>query len=111
MAASRCPRSLSFYSTFPFPKENLSERLRSDYANETPMTTIPALLTTMSYPGAEAMRCLRSSSRSRRRASTATAAPLAARASAVASPMPLLAPVTRATVGPCGSAARPASQR
>ena len=44
------------------------------------------------------MRSARASSRSRRRATRATVAPSSASAMDVASPMPLLAPVTRATV-------------
>src|ERR1700734_458470 len=44
------------------------------------------------------MRSARASSRSRRRATSATIAPSPASATAVASPMSLLAPVTRATV-------------
>src|SRR3984957_12958056 len=52
---------------------------------------------TNAFP-APPMRSARTSRRSRRRATTATVAPSSARAAAVASPMPLLAPVTRATV-------------
>src|SRR5271165_1890805 len=54
--------------------------------------------TTIGSGPAEAIRVARSSRRSARRATIATVAPSAARASAVASPMPLDAPVTTATV-------------
>src|SRR5262245_21127595 len=53
---------------------------------------------TRAVPPSARMVAARESRRSLRRAATATAAPCPARASAVASPIPLDAPVTRATV-------------
>jgi hypothetical protein len=54
--------------------------------------------TTRALPPSARIAAATSSSRSRRRGSSATVAPSAARLCAVAAPMPLLAPVTSATV-------------
>src|SRR5947209_2077467 len=61
-------------------------------------SSVTSASSTSASPPAARMRAASASSRSRRRATSATCAPCAASATAVASPIPELAPVTSATV-------------
>src|SRR5687768_1474322 len=60
--------------------------------------SVMSAATTSAVPPAVSISAARSSSRSLRRTTSATAAPCSASCRAVAAPIPLLAPVTRATV-------------